>query len=303
MKIFITGSNGLLGQKVIANLQDNYPDVEIVAVSKGKNRLSSLSGFKYYEVDISEKDNIVSLITKESPNVVINSAAITNVDQCEDHKQLCWDVNVNAVKHIVTACEKVNAHLIHLSTDFIFDGEAGPYNEDDQANPLSYYGESKLASENIVKSASCSWSIVRTVLVYGLGENLGRSNIVLWAIDALKKKSKMNVVDDQFRTPTLAEDLADGCIKLAMQKKNGVYNISGKDFMSILELVQRLGAFFEMSTEHVKVISSTTLNQAAKRPPVTGFVLDKAFHELAYQPVTFEQGLAEIQRQLAKGGQ
>ncbi|MFT6716622.1 MAG: dTDP-4-dehydrorhamnose reductase [Saprospiraceae bacterium] len=298
MKIFITGSNGLLGQKLIANIQKLTPDVKIIAASKGVNRLTSLVGFKYYDLDISNESEVLQVVEKECPDVIINSAAMTNVDQCEDHKDSCWDVNVHAVKYLVEACEKINSHFIQLSTDFIFDGENGPYKENDLANPLSYYGESKLASEQIVMDAKCSWAIVRTVLVYGVGENLGRTNIVLWAIEALGKNQGMNVVDDQFRTPTLAEDLAIGCLSIARHKKEGVYNVSGKDYMSILELVQRVGAFFSFKTNHINVISSSTLNQAAKRPPVTGFVLHKAKSELGYTPMSFEEGLEVVQSQI-----
>jgi len=298
MKIFITGSNGLLGQKLIDNLQKNSPEVEIVAVSKGENRLTQLTGFTYHEVDISNKAAIQQLIFDEDPDVIINSAAITNVDQCEEDKDMCWDVNVNAVDYIVAACSQIDAHFVQLSTDFVFDGESGPYSEDAEPNPLSYYGESKLASEKITREAECSWAIVRTVLVYGVGEKLGRSNIVLWAIDALGKGQEMNVVDDQFRTPTLAEDLATGCLSIALNKHSGIYNISGQDYMSILELIRRLGSFYQLNTDQIKVISSKTLNQAAKRPPVTGFVLDKAIADLSYDPHSFEEGLEIVKKQL-----
>lgn len=297
-KVLITGSNGLLGQKLIKKIQAEDRRIEIIGVSSGENRLIETAGFRYFSIDISQKESVQSLILKEQPDVVINSAAITNVDICEAEKEKCWAVNVDAVQYIADAVEQVGAHLIHLSTDFIFDGKEGPYKEGDQPNPLSYYGKSKLASEEILAASSCKWSIVRTVLVYGVGENLGRSNIVLWAIGALQNGAKLNVVNDQFRTPTLAEDLADGCWRIAKLGKAGVFNISGKDFMSILELVERIADYFGFSKESLNVISSTTLNQAAKRPPITGFVLDKAILELNYAPQNFEDGLNVVKKQM-----
>jgi dTDP-4-dehydrorhamnose reductase len=300
MKIFITGSNGLLGQKLIESLQSAKEKIKIIAASKGENRLTKLVGFKYYNLAISDESEVQKIIVNEKPDVVINSAAITNVDQCEGQKKICWDVNVNAVKYLLVACQQIGAHFIHLSTDFIFNGEKWPYKESDQPTPLSYYGESKLAAENLVKAASCPWSIVMTLLVYGVGESLGRSNIVLWAMHALGNEQDMSVVDDQFRTPTLAEDLADGCIQVATQKKEGVYNISGKDYMSILVLIRRIGAYFNFNTNNIKIISSITLNQAAKRTPIIGFVLGKAISKLRYDPVSFEEGLAVVKSQMSK---
>jgi dTDP-4-dehydrorhamnose reductase len=220
------------------------------------------------------------------------------VDICEDEKELCWKINVDSVDNLVSACELNNAHLIHLSTDFIFDGLSGPYDENAIANPLSFYGESKVASEKIVSNATCPWTIVRTVLVYGTAQNLSRSNIVLWAKSALEKGQIINVVNDQFRTPTLAEDLAEGCVKIAQQSKTGIYNISGDEFMSILELVERVANYFELTKENINVISSLTLNQAAKRPMITGFNIQKAIKDLAYSPVSFEQGLSIVKAQL-----
>lgn len=297
-KVLITGSNGLLGQKLIKQIQDEDQSIEIVAVSNGVNRLVELKGFRYYNVDISNKESIQEVILEECPDVVINSAAITNVDICEAEKEKCWAVNVKAVEYITEAVGKIGSHFIHLSTDFIFDGKKGPYKENDEANPLNYYGESKLASEEIVKTSNCKWSIIRTVLVYGVGESLGRSNIVLWAVGALQKGGELNVVDDQFRTPTLAEDLADGCWKIAKLGKEGVYNVSGPDFMSVLELVQRVADYFQLSKSLLNVISSSTLNQAAKRPPITGFVLNKASADLNYTPRSFEEGLGIVKNQM-----
>lgn len=299
-KILITGSNGLLGQKIIKELQEAHPKTKIIAVSKGENRLTELTGFDYYNVDISEKIEIQTLIDKELPNVIINSAAITNVDICETEKEMCWRVNVDAVRYISESCEKNNIHLIQLSTDFIFDGKNGPYSEEDEANPLSYYGESKLASEEIVKQLKCHWSIVRTVLVYGVGEALGRSNIVLWAIEALRKNEVLNVVTDQKRTPTLAEDLAIGCLQIAFKRRTGVYNLSGSDFLSIDKLVEQIAKVFGFSNEKINKISSETLSQAAKRPPLTGFVITKAKNDFNYSPHTFEAGLELVKKQLNK---
>jgi len=235
--------------------------------------------------------------------VVINTAAMTNVDACEDKKEECWNLNVNAVKNLIEASEKHQTHLIHLSTDFIFDGEKGPYKEEDKPNPLSYYGESKYEAEKLVQQTKTKWSIVRTIIVYGVVEDMSRSNIVLWAKQALEKGNPLTIVDDQFRMPTLAEDLAYACWLIAEKSATGIYHICGKDFMSVLELVNRVADFYGYDKSIISPIKSSTLNQAAKRPPKTGFVLDKAIKELEYSPCSFEEGLAIVTEQLKKQNQ
>jgi dTDP-4-dehydrorhamnose reductase len=223
---------------------------------------------------------------------------MTNVDSCETDKEGCDKLNVDAVAYLIAAANTAGAHLIHLSTDFIFDGKKGPYKEDDEANPLSYYGHSKLLAENMVREYCTKWSIARTVLVYGVVNDMSRSNIVLWAKGALEKGQPINVVDDQFRTPTLAEDLAKGCQLIEHKQAEGIYNISGKDQMSILELVQRVANYFDLDASVLRVVSSESLNQPAKRPPLTGFDLTKSRKVLGYEPHSFEQGIGVLMEQL-----
>ena len=155
-------------------------------------------------------------------------------------KEACWALNVPAVEHLIKACKKHDAQLIHLSTDFIFDGLAGPYREEDEPSPVSFYGESKLAAELLLKKSDIKWAILRTIIVYGVVNDMSRSNIILWAKGALEKGNPINVVDDQWRMPTLADDLAEICLLAAAKEARGVYNASGKDMMSILELVQEV---------------------------------------------------------------
>lgn len=299
-KILITGSNGLLGQKLIYQLV-GYPNFQVYASSRGENRTILKKRYEYIPLDITDPKEVEETFEEIRPDVVINTAAMTNVDECEAKKEQCWDLNVNATKYLVAACEKYNSHLIHLSTDFIFDGEDGPYAEEDLPNPLSYYGESKVASEKVVTDSRCNWAIVRTVLVYGVADNMSRSNIVLWAKEALESGKELTVVDDQFRSPTLAEDLAHGCILIAKKGATGVYNISGGEYMCIIDLVKKVAQFYGLDESKIKAISSSTLSQAAKRPPRTGFKLEKAKKDLGYKPSSFEEGLGIVDIQLYAG--
>ncbi|MES2285197.1 MAG: SDR family oxidoreductase [Bacteroidota bacterium] len=306
-KILITGSNGLLGQKLVYNLIKRS-DVEVIATSFGANRLVLKDGYTYESLDITNKAEVEKVFKKYKPDVVINTAAMTNVDACETKRDECWALNVTAVQNIIDAIALItpsnegietSPHLIHLSTDFIFDGEKGSeYLETDVPNPQSYYAQSKFESEKIVQKSKIKWAIARTIIIYGIVDNMSRTNIVLWAKEALTKGQKINVVDDQFRSPTLAEDLAEGCILIADKGATGIYHLSGQETMSILELVYKVADHFKLDRSLITPSKSGTLNQAAKRPPYTGFIIDKAKHDLGYNPHSFMAGLEILDKQL-----
>jgi dTDP-4-dehydrorhamnose reductase len=297
-KILVTGTNGLLGQKLVYALLART-DVTLIATSRGENRLINKNGYTYQSLDISNADEVNAAIEKHAPQTIINTAAMTNVDACETQRDACRAANVTAVKNLVAAAEKMKAHLIHLSTDFIFDGMKGAeYIETDAPNPLSYYALSKAEAEKIVQQAKTKWSIARTIILYGVADNMSRSNIVLWAKGALENGQKINVVDDQFRSPTLAEDLAQGCLLIADKKAEGIYHLSGAETMSVLNLVYRVADFWNLDKTLITPVKSNTLNQPAKRPPRTGFIITKAQTQLGYMPHTFEQGLAIVKKQL-----
>lgn len=298
-KILITGSNGLLGQKLVHLICTEYSNkYTLIATSKGENRIHKVSGFEYRSMDIGNAEEVAALFEEIQPDYLINTAAMTNVDACEEDQEACKRANVEAVENLAKQAEKYQTHFTHLSTDFIFDGKSGPYKETDEPNPLSYYGWSKLEGEKIVESLSTPWAIARTIIVYGIVEDMSRSNIVLWAKSALEKGDKLTIVNDQFRSPTLAEDLAKGCMQIIEKDAVGVYHLSGKDQMSIVELVRRVAQYFNLDDSNVVEISSESLNQAAKRPPKTGFILDKARSELNYSPHSFEEGIKILEEQL-----
>lgn len=296
-RILVTGSNGLLGQK-ITDLSLSDPEIELIASSKGPNRHPVKEGYRYEELDILDPLSIKMLVDKHHPDTIINTAAMTNVDTCETERENCYALNVEAVKYLVEVCESRNIQLIHISTDFIFDGEKGPYSEYDTPNPLSYYGQTKLEAEKLIQGSSCPWVILRTIIVYGIVNDMSRSNIVLWAKGALEKGDHINVVNDQWRMPTLAEDLAGCCLLAAKKNAQGIFNASGKDLMSIIELVERVAEYWKLDKSLIRPISADSLNQTAKRPKKTGFILDKAIRELDYNPRSFEEGLAFLDTQL-----
>ena len=295
--ILITGSNGLLGQKLLG-LLEKQSEYKVYATARGENRVSSFKNFEYHSLDICNEAQVEQVIGKLKPDYVINTAAMTNVDQCEDEKELCWDLNVNSVQYLVNACENNNIFLLHLSTDFIFDGNNGPYKEEAHPSPISYYGESKLAAEKILRDSSIEWAIARTVLVFGITEKMSRSNIILWVKNSLEEGKKLQIVDDQWRTPTLAEDLAKGCFLICEKHATGIFNISGKEMLTPYDMAMQTVQFFGLDKSLIEKTDGSKFQQRAKRPPKTGFILDKAENELGYHPHTFMEGIEILSKQL-----
>lgn len=299
MKILITGSNGLLGQKLVYKLLD-HSNVEVIATSIGSNRISKKTGYRYFPLDISDRDAVLALVGEIKPGCIINTAAMTNVDACENDKAACKSLNIDAVEYLIEAARPLNAHFIHLSTDFVFDGKKGPYREEDTPNPLSYYAESKLQSEKLVQTSGLDWAILRTIIIYGVVDDVQRSNLVLWTKTSLQEGKSINVITDQYRSPTLAEDLADACIAAALKRAKGIYHIAGAeaDLDSIINLVKRIAGFYGLDQSLIKPVTSAQLKQPAVRPSKTGFILDKARRELGYEPHSFLEGLKIVTQQL-----
>lgn len=294
--VIITGSNGLLGQK-LTDLYLKHPETAFVATGKGPNRHPVKSGYVYEEADITDHACMRALLEKYKPSAVINSAAMTNVDACESDKEGCDGMNIDAVENLARLSAEMDFRLIHLSTDFIFDGTHPMYTEDETPSPLSYYGRSKWEGEKRVMQHAKNWAILRTVLVYGVVQDMSRSNIVLWAYNTLKNSTAAKVVNDQFRTPTLAEDLAMGCFLAQQKEAQGIYNIAGPDYFGIHELMERVAQYFGFSLDNISLVSSETLNQPAKRPPITGLDIAKAQRDLGYTPHSFNEGLAMVAKQ------
>lgn len=259
--------------------------------------MTSAGRFPYESLDITDGRAVEAVLGRHQPDTVIHTAAMTNVNQSERENDACWKTNVDAVAGLVRNSEKMGFHLIQLSSDFVFDGTKGPYREEDPTCPVNDYGKSKEAAERIVQASRAPWTLVRTILVYGSIENTPEHrNVVLWAIRELSQGKKIRVVEDQYRMPTLAEDLAEGCLAAAMRRATGIYHISGKDLVSVLDLVKMTAEVFRLDTSLIEPVTTSSFAEIAPRPPRTGFILDKALRELGYRPHSLKEGL-EIVRQ------
>lgn len=298
MKILVTGSNGLLGQKLTA-LLGNHPHHALVRTSRTPQE--GVPG-DWQPMDITDAASVKAVIDAVKPDVVIHAAAMTMVDDCEQQREACWKANVGGTRNVLEACSAIGVHVIHVSTDFIFDGSTGPLAESAEPGPVNFYGESKLEAERLVSQYSGDWAILRTVLVYGLTPDRSRSNIVLWVKNNLEAGKPIRVVDDQWRTPTLAEDLAQGCLLAAEHHATGVYHVSGPELLTPYDMAIQTAEFFGLDSSLITRTDSTQFTQPAKRPLRTGFIIDKARRAWGYAPHSFREGIAVMESQMASRG-
>lgn len=297
IKVVITGSNGLLGQSLLNVLLKEKNNYDVYGFSKGVNR-SGRNDFQYFSIDITNQNQLTKDLLKIKPDYIVNTAAMTQVDACENDTVKCDTLNVNVVQWLAAICQELSAHLVHLSTDFIFDGKKGWYKETDVPNPLSYYGFSKLKSEQILEKSNTNYTILRTSLVYGKVFDMSRSNIVLWVKESLENKREITIVDDQFRAPTYVEDLALAC-KISMDKNaTGIFNIASSKLLSIYEIAMEIAEVFDLDNSYIKPIASSILNQTANRPAKTGFDLSKTNSILKFYPKTFQEDLQRFKQTL-----
>lgn len=293
-RVLITGANGLLGQELV-RLMSRYPEYDVLATARDRNPRFDGCSCGYSPLDITDAAATKRVFQDFTPGVVINCAAMTQVDDCETARDACWQVNADAVEMLAKQCDQMGAQLIQVSTDFVFDGEDGPYREDARPNPLSYYGKSKQAGENAARGAGLEkWSIARTVLVYGTGQNLGRSNFVLWVIEKLSNGEPIHVVTDQWRTPTYAPDLAAGIERIARYGKSGIFHLSGREYMSVYDFARVIADVFDLDSALIHPTDGSRFKQTAERPAKTGFIILKAETELGYKPRPVKEALRHL---------
>lgn len=298
-RILITGANGLLGQALVRRVSQNR-EFDVLATARDDAPRFDGGSCGYSPLDVTQPDAVENVFEDFAPDVVINCAAMSDVAACDENRNEAWATNARAVKRLAKHCNETRARLVQVSSDFVFNGKRGPYDEDARPDPVNYYGRAKLAGENAVREAGRSnWAIVRTVLLYGTGQGLSRSNVVLWMIDELSQGNQLHIVDDQYRTPTHVDDLATGIERLVDREKTGIYHISGRDLVSIYELACTVAEVFDLDASLIEPVSSDFFEDDVDRPPRTGFIVDRAAEELDYDPRSLEDGLRDLKDRLA----
>jgi dTDP-4-dehydrorhamnose reductase len=295
-RILICGSNGLLGQR-LALMLSSQTDYEVLNTSFERSFVFDDRLFDFTQLDITKKSDVKSLISSFHPTAILNAAAASNVDWCEEHREDAWKVNVVGVENLVEAARKVGARLVHISTDYVFDGNHGPYSENDKPNPISYYGKSKLASENAVRIGGIPFTILRTMVLYGTGIGV-KDSFPAWVVRNLKAGIHIPIVDDQIGNPTHVTDLAFAAVKAFELGHDGIYHVCGRDRLSRYDFALRIAEVFGLDPGLIRRIKTSDLSQSAPRPLLSGLVTLKAETELGITPMDITQGLTTLKREM-----
>jgi dTDP-4-dehydrorhamnose reductase len=290
MRILLTGANGFLGYYLSKQIIERGH--EVIATGRGDCRFPFAgSKFFYYEsMDFTDPFAVHDVFEKYKPEIVVHAGAMSKVDECEQNQWQAYVANVEGTVTMLLNAEEHKCFFVFVSTDFIFDGDKGMYNEDDLPGPVNFYGKTKLEAEEAVKDYEYDWAIVRTILVYGKPIT-GKANILTVVKEKLEKGEEYSVVNDQVRTPTFVEDLAAGIISVIEKKATGIYHLSGEDVLTPFEMACKVADYLGLNKSLIRKVTAANFSQPAKRPPKTGFVINKARKELGYHPVSFDEGL------------
>jgi dTDP-4-dehydrorhamnose reductase len=285
--IFITGANGLLGQKLCRDFSSSY---KVIATDLQPDNLVSFPNLSYETLDITDRRSLEFHVRFYKPSVIINTAAYSDVDGCEMHQTKAWAINVGGVKNLVRACQKHDAKLVHLSTDYIFDGENGPYSEDDPPKPMNFYGETKLESEKLIRESGIDFIIVRTNVLFGFGKNV-KKNFLLWLLDKLSAGEKLKIVTDQLNNPTLADNLSECILAMVERNLSGIFHIGGAEYLSRYDFALKVAEVFGFKDAEIAPIKTDSLKQKAKRPSRGGLKIQKAQGILKTKLLNVKEGL------------
>lgn len=259
--MFVTGGSGLLGNKLVREL--TAKGYEVVALYNTR-KPSDDAGAEWYELDVRRTYVLEDLILKKRPEVVVHAAAYTDVDGCEREKRKAWQVNVEATKSVVRAAKVVNAYLVYVSTDYVFDGEKGLYKEDDIPNPVNYYGLTKLMGEELVRSSELLYTIVRPSATYGVGGS--KKSFAEYVAEKVLRGEEVSALIDQHVSPTYNVFLAQNIAKIIEMRVLGTIHVAG-DRMSRYEFALKIAEELGASKSLVKAVRMHEMEQwVAKRP-------------------------------------
>ena len=297
-RIAVTGGNGLLGSKLLQVAESAY---RLVSIDLQEEPFLLPKNGEYIAADITDQESLFQKLDSFQLNGMIHTAAFTHVDACESQKGKAQNVNIVGAENVAKYCAARQIRLIHVSTDYVFDGTAGPYREEDKPNPVSFYGKTKLEGEIAVQNYLDDFVIARTTVLYGYAPGV-RSNFVTWLIDQLLRNQPVKIVDSQYGNPTLADDLAQALLILFEKEVKGIYNTVGSDWLSRYEFAQCVAEIFKLDTTWIRSIKETDLKQPAQRPSKGGLIIDKIRCDTGYQFLSAKDGLEKMKSQMIKYG-
>ena len=297
-RILVTGANGLVGQAVV-RAAARWPGADVLATGRGAAVGHARGG--YARLDVLDDDAVERMMQDFAPNAVVHAAGQALVEPCEADREACWALNVDAVARLAAACHRHGARLVVPSTDFVFSGEGGPYAEADRPEPVNAYGRSKLAAENALAGSRCEWAVARTTMVFGVPAGPApRLDLVRRVVRDLSAGHRLLVAEDQWRTPTYDDDLADGLLRIVRFRRNGVFHVAGREFVSVLDLARLTAEAFGLDASLLDPTTTAALHPGAPRPLRAGLLILRAETELGYRPRPLAVALRETRRRMAE---
>jgi dTDP-4-dehydrorhamnose reductase len=293
MRVLVTGANGLVGGRLVHRLVRSGE--HIIALGRGEVRVALPPQAQYVSVDFIDTLRLTEVLQEANPEVIVNCAAMTDVDGCERDPIGAWAANAQAVATLAQHSRSSGCHLVHVSTDYVFDGDRGPYSIDAVPNPRGVYAVSKHAGEQAVR-ALCEpqrWTIARTAVVYGW-PSTGKNNFGSWIIDTLSKRKTLKLFADQWVSPSHADNVADMLSELAHRRLPGVWHTCGADVLSRVEFGHALCNVFGFDPGLIQPSRMSDVNLPSPRPAKSGLQVDRTHQALVAQPLTTEAALSRF---------
>jgi len=293
LRVLVTGSTGLVGHRIID-----------LALDWGHEVYSTYRNEKYprgkqAKLDLRNFGKIQEVVKDIEPEAIINTAAFTDVEGCEKYPEKAYEVNAEAPKMLARASEDISAHLIHVSTDYVFDGEKGSYSEDDLTNPQGIYGKSKLEGEKNVRENCSLWTIARTSVLYGWGFK-DKLNFATWLIKELSDKNEVQIVENQYNSPTLNTNLAEVLIEAAGKEIEGLYHVACSSRISRYEFSMKLAKIFHLNQELIKKTTMNEMDWNAPRPKDSSLDVSKSENTFDKKLLNCEESLQKMRDEKEK---
>lgn len=289
MKILVTGGSGLLGSTLVLEMKKRGHDV--IATFR-----SPADGRAY--MDLSDINSIERCIINSKPDCIVHTAAITNVDYCELHPEEAMRINGYATGAIAKYASRVGAHLVYISTDYVFSGAKGLYREDDGTDPVNVYGKSKLLGEEEVRRNIHDFAIARASVIFGPRPASGKENFALWTINQLRQSRNVKVVFDQFVSPTLSSNLAEMLCEICERNLTGIFHLSGATRIDRYSFAVRIAETFGLDKNLIQPVSSSEMSWVAKRPRDSSLDVSKASDVLKLKPLSLGEALKRLYSEL-----
>ena len=282
LKFLVTGSAGLVGQQVVKDLSKSNQVFSCYNESKSEYGIPM-------KMDLLNHEVISSVLLETEPDVVIHLGAMTGVDLCEKEESMAFDINTKATQTIAQQCSISNTFLVYVSTDYVFDGNLGMYKEDDVANPLGFYGKSKLEGEKAVQNFSANWCIARTSTPFGLHPT--KKSFPMWVIENLQKQKQIDVLIDQFTSPTYIPNLSRMLIEISERRITGIINTAGASKISRYQMASMVSDKLNLDGTLLKQISMNKMKWIAQRPKESSLDVSRASSILNEKPQKIDQSL------------